>query len=52
MGTLNQYPHLSIDRVAEITGQCARELAQEQLLFLKSVLKRNSELWNIKAYGR
>lgn len=46
MKTLKKHPHLTIQEVADLTGEDRKQLRDEQLQFVKKHVKRNSEKWN------
>lgn len=46
MKTLKKHPHLTIQEVADLTGQDRKQLRDEQLQFIRTHVKRNSVKWN------
>lgn len=46
MKTLKKHPHLTIKEVADLTGESRKQLRDEQLMFIKKHVRRNSEKWN------
>ena len=52
MKQLTENPNISIQEVADLTGEIREELREQQLEFIRKNVSRNSPLWDIPGYAK